>query len=264
MQDGAPALALGARFEARAINIAERIDVRGIEPRLTPHPPVTIAAGAGLAMVFRSGVIVTFGADDAAQAALIAELAPRLRGRYEAAEIERATVRIGDADTVEPDAIVLRDASLERLGLVAEILAKNAVLAHNEARIGGAFGAIEPLALRMKAAPRRMPLKQRELVRHIGEAMLAEHRLVDRAEVLEKPDLPWDHPELDRLYARLEDEYEIRERHLIVDSKLAVVTTAARTMLELNQARRSYNVEWYIVALILFEIGLGLYELAAR
>ena len=94
--------------------------------------------------------------------------------------------------------------------------------------------------------------------------MLVEHQLVDRAEVLEKPELLWDRPDLDRFYARLEDEYEIRERHLVLESKLALVSTAARTMLELNQAQRSLNVEYYIVALILFEIVLALYGMVAR
>jgi required for meiotic nuclear division protein 1 len=94
--------------------------------------------------------------------------------------------------------------------------------------------------------------------------MLVEHQLVDRAEVLEKPELLWDKPELDRLYARLEDEYEIRERHLVLESKLTLVSNAARTMLELTQAQRSLNVEYYIVALIVLEVVLTLYEMFIR
>lgn len=105
-----------------------------------------------------------------------------------------------------------------------------------------------------------MPLRQRNLVRTIGEAMLVEQKLVDRVELLEKPDLLWDRPELDRFYARLEDEYELRERYLALDTKLGVVSRAARTLLELGQTKRSLHVEYYIVALILFEIVLALVE----
>jgi uncharacterized Rmd1/YagE family protein len=95
----------------------------------------------------------------------------------------------------------------------------------------------------------------------MGEAMLVEQELVGRAEMLEKPDLLWDRPELDRFYARLEDEYEIKERQAAVDVKLGVVTRAAQTMLELSQAKRSLNVEYYILALILFEVGLAIFQL---
>lgn len=256
---------LGTSFEARALNVAERIDVRGIEPRLSTHLPVCVGVGAsGVAVLFRSGAIVFFGVDALAQERFIHDLAPRIQNKYETAEVERATIRVGDGDKVEPDAIVIAGSSVERLQVVAEILAKSVVLARYELDIGAAFHAVEPLALAMKRAPRRLPWKHRDLVKRMGDAMLAEHQLVDRAEVLEKPELLWDRPDLDRLYARLEDEYEIRERHLVVESKLQLVSNAARTMLELNQAQRSLNVEWYIVALIVFEVVLTLYEMFIR
>jgi uncharacterized Rmd1/YagE family protein len=252
---------LGARFEARAVNIAERIDVRGIEPRLSNHLPVTVAVGAGCAMMFRSGAVVFFAVDTVAQERFLHDLTPRIHGHYQVPESERATIRIGDVDAVEPDALVLKESSIERMQVIAEILAKSVVLARNEQEIGTAFDAIEPLAAAMKRAPRKLPWRHSDLVRHIGEAMLVEHQLVDRAEVLEKPELLWDRADLDRLYARLEDEYEIRERHLVLESKLSLVTTAARTMLELNQARRSLNVEYYILALIVVEVVLALYQI---
>jgi uncharacterized Rmd1/YagE family protein len=252
---------LGSRFEARAINVADRIEVRGIEPRLSNHLPVTVAVGTGCAMLFRVGAVVFFGVDTLAQERFLHDLAPRIHGRFEVAESERATIQIGEVDSVEPDALIIKESSIDRMQVIAEILAKSVVLARNEHEIGTAFGAIEPLAMAMKRTPRRLPWKHNDLVRHIGDAMLAEHQLVDRAEVLEKPELLWDRADLDRLYARLEDEYEIRERHLVLESKLALVTTAARTMLELHQARRSLNVEYYILALIVFEVVLALYQI---
>ena len=36
--------------------------------------------------------------------------------------------------------------------------------------------------------------------------------LIGRVEIEDKPDILWDQPELERLYARLEDEYELHER----------------------------------------------------
>jgi len=252
---------MGPRFEARAVNIADRIDVRGIDPRLSNRLPVTVAVDTGCAMLFRAGAVVFFGVDTLAQERFLHDLTPRIHGRYAVPESERATIRIGDADSVEPDALIVKESSIERMQVIAEILAKSVVLARNEQEIVTAFAAIEPLAVQMKRAPRRLPWRHSDLVRHIGEAMLVEHELVDRAEVLEKPELLWERADLDRLYARLEDEYEIRERHLVLESKLSLVTTAARTMLELTQARRSLNVEYYIFALILFEVALALYQI---
>lgn len=252
---------LGARFEARALNLADRIEIKGVDPRLSNHLPVTVSLGErGCAMLFRSGAVVFFGGDATAQERFLRDLEPRLTGRYQTPEVERATIRIGESDAVEPDSLILKESTVQRLQVVAEILAKSVVLARHERTIREAFDAIEPLARSMQRNPGRLPWKQRDLVRHMGAAMLAEHTLVDRAEVLEKPELLWDRPDLDRLYARLEDEYEIRERHLILESKLSLVSNAARTMLELTQSRRSLSVELWIVGLIVFEVVLALGE----
>jgi uncharacterized Rmd1/YagE family protein len=116
----------------------------------------------------------------------------------------------------------------------------------------------------MRDEPGRLPWKQADMVQQIGKAIIAEHQLVGTSEIGEKPDLLWDKPDLDRFYSRLEDEYEIRERHLIVERKLTVVSNTARTMLELSQTRRSLHVEYYIVALFLFEIVLSIYEMIHR
>lgn len=256
---------LGERFEVRAVHVGERLDTKGIEPRLGTHLPVAVEVGSsGVAILLRAGAVVLFNVDPIQQERFITDLGARIHGRAQVQETERSMVRLGEADAIEPDGIVLRELSIERLQVIAEILGKSVVLSRYEQDIADAFTAIEPLALQMKTQPGRFPWRQRDLVEAMGHAMLVEHQLVDRAELLEKPDLLWDNAELDRLYARLEDEYELRERYLTLDTKLGVVSRAAQTMLELQQARRSLNVEWYIVLLIVFEVVLGLYELFFR
>lgn len=252
---------LGPRFEVRAVHLGERIDTRGLDS-LAALPPVLVEVGAGCAALLRSGAVVTFGASPPDEERLIESLAGRVQERHARLERERAVARLGDVDGVDPDALILREVTLERLQLIAEVLGKSVILARYEQAIAEAFTAIEPLALHLTRSPRRRPWKQQDLVRHIGAAMLAQHRLVGRAEVLEKPDLLWDTPALDRFYARLADEYELRDRQLTLDLKLAVVTRAAETMLNLHQARRSYKVEWYIVGLILVELAFNVLELA--
>ena len=256
---------LGTRFEVRAIHVGERLDVKGIEPRLGSHLPVAIEVGSsGIAVLLRAGAVVLFNVDPIQQERFIADLGGRVINRVARQETERAMVRVGEGEIVEPDGIVLRELSIERLQVLAEILGKSVVLARYENDIADAFTSIEPMAQQMKTQPGRLPWRQRDLVRTIGDAILAEHSLVDRAELLEKPDLLWENAELDRLYARLEDEYELRERYLTLDTKLGVVSRAAQTMVDLANAKRSLNVEWYIVALIVFEVVLGLYELIFR
>jgi len=79
-------------------------------------------------------------------------------------------------------------------------------------------------------------------------------------EVSEKPELLWDHPEHERLYLRLEDEYELSERHAALDRKLSLLSRTAQTVLSILQDKRTLRVEWYITILIVIEIFITLGE----
>ena len=60
---------------------------------------------------------------------------------------------------------------------------------------------------------------------------------------------------------RLEDEFELGERHKALERKLELVSRTAETLLDLLQNKRTLRVEWYIVILIVVEILLTFYEL---
>ncbi len=254
---------LGTRVEVRAVLVGERLDIRGLEPRLVQSLPVVVeVATTGCAVLLRAGAVVFFGVDPLQQERFLADLKSRIIDPHPTQEVERATVRVAESDGVDQDALLVREVSIDRLQVIAEILGKSVILARHESEIADAFNAIEPFAMQLGGARPNLPWRQRDLVRHIGRSMLVEHQLVGSAELLEKPDLLWDVPELDRLYTRLGDEYELRERHLVLERKLAVVSSTARTMLELHQTRRSLHVEYYIVGLIVLEIGLAIIQLA--
>jgi uncharacterized Rmd1/YagE family protein len=110
----------------------------------------------------------------------------------------------------------------------------------------------------------RAGASSRELLRHIGNVLGMQHRMVGRVETSEKPELLWEHPELERLYMRLADVYELRERDRAIDRKLEVISRTVETLLGLVQTRSSLRVEWYIVILIVAELLVALYELLAR
>ena len=63
----------------------------------------------------------------------------------------------------------------------------------------------------------------------------------------EKPDALWDRPDLERLYARLEDEYELKERVDALNRKLAVVAETANTLADIIDTRRSLRLEIIVV-----------------
>ena len=221
--------------------------------------------GGGLAVLFRYGAVVFFDVSPAAVVEYLRQIAPHIRQPLSTGEQETESldIRIDPAakEAIEGNTLVLADASLEKLQLVADIVAKSVSLAHHERAIERQFERIEPFAMHLdqwglggRAA--------RELLQHLGAALLAEHRVVAGARVDDSPELLWDHPELERLWARLRDEFEIRERFAALHGKLALITRTAEAALELLQNRRALRVEWAIVGLIVFEIALTLVQWA--
>ncbi|MEJ1967112.1 MAG: RMD1 family protein [Rhizomicrobium sp.] len=88
-------------------------------------------------------------------------------------------------------------------------------------------------------------------------ALLTQHRVSGRIAFGEKPDVLWERPELERFYARLEDEYEIVERGTLLNGKLGVIGSAAQTFTDLIDTARSARLELLIVVLILAELVIA-------
>lgn len=254
-----------SRVRARALFVGERIDVRAFEraERIAEAPLVVRAGSRGCAVLFRYGAVVLFELQPLEEVSFLAQLAPLVSGAIALPEGEDAELTIvagGDERLDLTGAITLNDTAVERLQLVAEVLAKSVVLAYYERQVAQVFDAIEPLAAGLRQAG-RFGSQARGLLRQIGDVLMVEHKMVGRVEVAEKPDLLWDHPPLERVYARLVDEYELSERHRALEHKLELISRTAETVLDLLQHRRSLRVEWYIVILIVIEILLTLYQM---
>lgn len=251
-------------FKARALLLGERLDLRGLGPVDRLHPdPLTVAAGSnGIAVLFRYGAVVLFDVAPLEEGELIRQLMPLVNNPYPTPETESLDIRIDSSvrEGMEGGVVLLCDYALERLQLVADTLSKSTVLATYESRVMRSFEMIEPFAadLERNSGSRR---SAQELLRHIGRALLSEHTMVGRVEVVDKPEICWDHPDLERLYLRLEDEFELRERHLALERKLDLISRTAHTILELLHNRLTLRLEWYVVILILVEIFLSLYEI---
>jgi uncharacterized Rmd1/YagE family protein len=251
-------------IRARAWLLGERIDVRQLERGETlALSPLTLRAGeAGQAVVFRFGAVAFFDVEPVQQAAFLDGLRPFVSGAFAEPEGDDADLRLDPerGDGIDASGtIVLRGPGVERLQVVAEVLAKSAVLAHYETKVASVFDRVERLAEALGRGAH--PIRGADLLREIASVLLIHARTVGRVEVTEKPEITWDRPELDRFYERLALEYELRDRDVALSRKLEVVSRTAETYLDLIQQRRSLRVEWYIVLLILVEIVLILYEI---
>lgn len=248
---------------ARVMFIGQRLDLQTLEnmARLDAAPLTVSAGRQGIAVLFRYGVVVMFGMDAKESVSFLDQIRSLVVGAYEQPESDEVDVLVdaGNPEGYEKGRIRIQAFTLQRMQIIADVLAKSVVLAHYEVSLASHFDRIEPLAASLTQTHRAGP-KGKELLQHIGDTLSIESKMVGRVEISEKPELIWDYPEYERLYIRLEDEYELSERHNALDRKLALIARTAETLLSLLQNQRSLRVEWYIVILIVIEILLTLSE----
>jgi len=257
----------GPRFQAHALLLGERIDTRPLSAkhRLASTPLVLPCGEAGAAVPMRFGAIVFFNTTEAERDSFLDRLRPHVGAPYHRPLEERLEVRVESSgrDSLSGDQVIVPAPTVERLQLIADILAKSLILELYEERLSAAFDHIEPMARRLHKRWRRR-WRLGELANQIGLSLLTEQHMVGRVEIKEKPELLWDHPELEGLYLQLFDEYELSERSTALEHKLDLIARTADSLLRLEENRRSLRAEWYIILLILVEIFLTLYEMFGR
>lgn len=251
----------------RAVQVARRIALRRFpsETALAVGPMIFAQGDQGYVVLFRYGVLVCINIPTLEQQHLIdTTLLPFLEDRFEKGEEERLEVVISadQEERVKGEQLMLRSLSIARLQLLAEVMARSVLLADYERRINQGFDLVEPMAEQLASS--RGVRSAAKLLKTIGTALTTEHDMVGRAAVTEKPDILWEHSELEGLYMMLEEEFELSERDSALARKIDLVSRTAQTALELLHTRRSLRVEWYIVILIVVEILLTLFELFVR
>lgn len=260
----APAFEGRGSMSAHALFVGESIDLKPLESseRMATSPLVVRAGERGCAVLLRYGAVVLFDLSPVEEAHFLRYLRPLVPEPFAIPETEVVQLKRAahGEERVEEGVIWLRDFAVERLQTVAIVLAKSVVLGHYEASVSKVFDRVEPLAVTLQRRG-RAGRRGKELLRHIGGNLLVQYKMVGRAEVTEKPEILWEHPELERLYQRMADEYELRERHAALERKLELIYRSAETLLELLHSKRTLRVEWYIVILIVVEVLLTLYEM---
>ena len=249
-------------IHVQAVFLGHRINTGWIrnDDIVASNPLAIVTSGGGHIIIFRYGVVVFINVPEREQEIWLADAALHIVDPLETAEKESIELFVTDKqEGFNQGCLWINSISVARLQLIAFVLAKSVVLAFYEKSTAGLFDRIEPLANDLQESGQAYR-RDRELLRHIGNVLSTQSKMVGRAEVSEKPDLLWEYPEMERLFQIMESEFEIRERHLALERKFELISRTATTLLDLLQYKRSLRVEWYIVILIIVDILVSLGE----
>jgi uncharacterized Rmd1/YagE family protein len=248
----------------RALLLSDRIDTSNFEHEgvLSTAPLTYKFGGDGLVTLFRYGVAVISCLSLEAEDQVVRSLRPRLVRPISPVEEETLLIAVNpdrDEQVLPGGPLTLKALKPEHLIVIADALSKSVVLARDEREVATVFEVIEPFS-RQLAEKGWIDTGRRIVLKHIGNALLVQHRLSGRVAVTEKPDVVWDRHDLDRLYARLEDEYELKERAEALSRKLTVIADTAEILADLIDTKRSFRLEIIIVILIAVELVVAAYQ----
>ncbi len=267
--DQSPTQTAVTQTSVHALQIGDRINTAGFEGEVLSNTPLALRVGSnGLAVVFRYGVAVFIALTADEESEFLERLHSRTYGKITPYEEEWAKIQVRESEEPIPNIpvggpIVVRELSLARMLVVADALAKSVVLARDEKQVANVLDTIEPFA-RELAGSGKTSRNRSDLLKLLGSALLVQQRVSGRVAVGEKPDVLWDRPDLERLYARLEDEYELSERGETLNRKIAVISDTATTLSDIIDTKRSLRLEVIVVILIAVEILGTFYDIWVR
>src|SRR5262245_7201872 len=100
-------------------------------------------------VLFRFGVVVLFGMAPPQEDEILRSLAGRVIGRFASGEEESAQIEIApdkDEQVTPAGVISLKSLLPEHVLIIADAIATNLILAHDERNVSAVFDVIEPLA----------------------------------------------------------------------------------------------------------------------
>ena len=192
--------------------------------------------------------------------AFLQELGDRVESRLDEPVIIVSEILLATNEGISGDTITVRNLLPPRLVAIVDALAKNVALAFEEEEVRKLIEVLEPFASDL-ASSGRLPWKRRQMLRTVGHSLLIHHRLLERVEVEEKPELLPGNGEIGRLHERLAEAYHFRKRARALSRRLDAIEVMMAPLTELIDAQRGIRLETMIVFLIMFEISVYLYEL---
>ena len=251
---------------ARALLVGDRIDTAGLErPDTLSQAPLAFRTGAGgMVALFRFGVAVMVGLSPLEEEDLLGQLRSRIAGARARGDDETATLA-DRADGDEPVEAGRPDPHQEPVARA--ISGRSPTRWRNRwrwrATSARSTGCSTSSSRSRCSSPSsgRPPFNRRAMLQLIGQALLAQHRVSGRVAVEEKPDVLWDRPDLERLYARLEDEYELKERAGTLKRKLEVIVETAHALTDIMDANRATRLEATVAILIVAELLVSLVQI---
>jgi uncharacterized Rmd1/YagE family protein len=149
--------------------------------------------------------------------------------------------------------------SLEHIRIISLILAESVALDAFEEKTENILDKCISYS-RVLQKNGKYPKINSELLKFVGFAMATRQEILNNLHVTDAPDETWNNIELERIFLKMKEMFDIESRFMSLDLSLNAIQDSLELIANFMQARKSHNVEWMIVILILIEILMTIYD----
>jgi uncharacterized Rmd1/YagE family protein len=257
------------RYFFQAYHLAETLKLKVIEPKMG----MTAVSRTGTKLIFkdgensfifvyRFGSLVFFNVEPGRQTAVIEKL-KAIVGRSDIVMTsDEYALEVHDdvKNTVHFERVVLDTLTLDRIDLMALVLAQSTALEHFENKVEELLNRSREISGFLKNTG-RMRRTARIINKFIGYCMTTKQDLVTSMYLLDKPDETWEDQILHNLHRDAAEMFELKERYRTVDHKLKMIEDNLKIIANLLANKKMAFLEWLIIVLIAVEVVLFVYEL---
>ena len=144
------------------------------------------------------------------------------------------------------------------VNIISFVIAKSVALERIEEQVDLVLDEMEDVIKLLERG--KLALPDRKLARLASSILNFKYKSIAHIMVLDKPEITWDNADLDQLYGRMANLFELSQRYHEIRTKSETLMDITEVFTGLSHAQRSTRLEWIIIILIAVEIVLYLYK----
>ncbi len=162
------------------------------------------------------------------------------------------------APEVRFDRVVVRELSVPVVDVVAEVIAQSVAMDYYAKDVDEIEVRFDKIVDRLRVSGRSGPVE--DLTRFIGLCIAIRNDVISTLALFDKPDDTWENEQLDRLWSALRHMLELDDRYRGLEAKLRLFQENLVVLVDLSRQRHTLALEWAVVVLILFEVGVMVWQ----
>lgn len=202
------------------------------------------------------GAIVSWNVSSEKMKEILVDLSPYIRNRQTSYPYEEQTeAMIGETKEEEVDdgEIKLTDLKLSKIKLVSYVMAQSVALNRYEDDVEQALAEMEKSIQSLKDWGRIFS-RPKNILKQIGRVLSIKQVAVAHLSLFDKPEETWESAKLEKLFIKLQQNFELRERFGVLNEKLNFLSENTRMLSDFIGERRMVVLELIIIAFFAIEL----------